>query len=107
MAPEQMDESFGANDGRVDIYALGLMLGEMLCGHHLFEDPTQRLNKVQVSFRHVAIEPPKLSVLLPSLPPSLCQLVERMLAKRPVGRPNAHEVALELVNVGQEIQRQK
>jgi hypothetical protein len=41
------------------------------------------------------------------LPRALSDLVERMLQKRPVNRPSAHEVALELVAVGQELQRQK
>jgi serine/threonine-protein kinase len=107
MAPEQGDATFGANDGRVDIYALGLILGEMLCGHHMFEDSTRRLAKNEVYMRHLAMEAPKLSVLRPSLPRALSDLVERMLQKRPVNRPSAHEVALELVAVGQELQRQK
>jgi eukaryotic-like serine/threonine-protein kinase len=107
MAPEQMDDSLGANDGRVDVYALGLILAEMLVGHHLFEDPTRRLNKQEVTIRHLVAEPPKLSSLKPSLPASLSLVVDRMLTKRPGDRPDAREIARTLAQIAQEIRQPK
>ncbi len=107
MAPEQMDDSLGANDGRVDVYALGLILAEMLVGHHLFEDPTRRLNKQEVTIRHLVAEPPKLSSLKPSLPASLSQVVDRMLTKRPGSRPDAREIARLLAQIALEIRQPK
>ena len=80
IAPEQFLGS-GA-DQRSDIYALGIMLFEMLTGHPPFDGDT-----AQVMYGHLHQPPPSLSTLQPSLPAALDQLIQRMLAKEPNDRP--------------------
>ena len=108
MAPEQTDDTLGLVDSRVDVYALGLIIIEMLAGAHPFElQRSERLNKQEVTLRHVLTEPPKIADLFPGLPPRLSDLVARMLAKRPAMRPTAEEVALELRKVTVELDQQR
>jgi len=80
MAPEQMTE--GAIDPRVDIYAAGVVLFEMLTGRPPFRAPS-------VAETFVAVlhdEMPKLEVLRPGLPASLSQLVHTAAARRASNR---------------------
>ncbi len=108
MAPEQTDDTLGLVDSRVDVYALGLIIIEMLAGAHPFElQRSERLNKQEVTLRHVLTEPPKIAELFPGLPPRLSELVARMLAKRPAMRPTAEEVAMELRKVTVELDQQR
>lgn len=82
MAPEQLT---GAPvDGRCDLYALGVVLFELLTGRLPF-DPSASLGEL---LQAVAKAPPvPLASLRPDLPPALAGLVERLLAKRPADRP--------------------
>jgi serine/threonine-protein kinase len=80
MAPEQMIE--GAIDPRVDIYAAGIVLYEMLAGRPPFRAPS-------VAETFVAVlhdEMPRLDVLRPGLPQALVELVHKASSKRPDGR---------------------
>jgi serine/threonine-protein kinase len=77
MAPEQMIE--GAIDQRVDVYAAGIVLYEMLAGRPPFRAPS-------VAETFVAVlhdEMPQLQVLRPGLPDSLVELVRKAAAKAP------------------------
>ena len=81
MAPEQLAGA-GA-DPRSDLYALGVLLFQLLTG---------RLPHEQASLgellRAVASEPaPDVRTLRPALSPALAELVARMLHKQPAGRP--------------------
>ncbi len=81
MAPEQL--AGAPVDGRCDLYALGVVLFELLTGRLPFEGGSmgELLNAVATEF------PPPLVALRPDLPPPLSGLVERLLAKQPESRP--------------------
>jgi serine/threonine protein kinase len=90
MSPEQ---SLGEQvDGRSDVYALGVVLYEMLTGTR----PFQGRNAAEVLAKHVAAPIPKLSDREPQTPAALVRLVDRMLAKDPAARPTAAELVTEL-----------
>jgi serine/threonine-protein kinase len=82
MAPEQV---LGNKvDARADLYALGVILFEMLSGRKLFEDPNPRV----VQSMHISTPAPTLSDAVPHLRLSapLVALVARALVKRPDDR---------------------
>jgi serine/threonine-protein kinase len=86
MSPEQ---ALGeAVDGRSDIYALGVMLFEMLTGRVPFEERSVR----KLIAMHVAAPPPDVSALRPATPAALTELVKRMLSKAPADRPDSAEL---------------
>ncbi|RVU42717.1 serine/threonine protein kinase [Lujinxingia sediminis] len=93
MAPEQAQNH--AIDGRTDLYALGIILYEMLSGMVPFTGDTS----LQILFSHVQKSPPSLRHMLPagSLPDDIEALCYRMLSKDPVERPgSAREVRDEI-----------
>ena len=90
MSPEQ---SLGEQvDGRSDVYALGVVLYEMLTGSRPFEGR----NATEVIAKHISAPVPELSAREPATPLPLVRLVERMLAKDPAQRPTAAELVKEL-----------
>lgn len=80
MAPEQI--TGGQVDGRCDLYALGVVVLQLLTGHLPFEAPAMGdlLNQIAAS------QAPKLNQLRPDLPPLLSDIVARALAKQPQQR---------------------
>jgi len=82
MAPEQVMGAAGL-DARVDVFALGCVLYELLTGHHPFEAESAAETLRQV----VQTNPPPPSVLRPGLSPELDRLVLGMLAKDRARRP--------------------
>ncbi|MFO0576287.1 MAG: serine/threonine-protein kinase [Polyangia bacterium] len=88
MAPEQCRGSKGVAD-KTDVYALGVMLFEMMAGRPPFvaAEPGEYLAL------HMLQAPPSLREFVQGLPEGLTQLVERMLAKDPAARPTMAEVA--------------
>ena len=90
MSPEQ---SLGEEvDGRSDVYALGVVLYEMLTGVRPF---TGR-NPTEVIAQHISAPIPAVSDREPDTPVALVRLVAQMLAKDPSARPTAAEVVREL-----------
>ena len=86
MSPEQ---SLGEQvDGRSDVYALGVVLYEMLTG----TCPFTGRNATEVIAQHISAPIPKLSEREPETPVALVRLVDRMLAKDPAGRPTAADL---------------
>ncbi|MDD3827995.1 MAG: AAA family ATPase [Anaerolineae bacterium] len=96
LAPEQV---LGQQvDGRADLYALGVMLYEMVSGRLPFEgdDPLAVLSQ----HLHASVVPP--STFRPDLPPRLEAVILRLLAKEPGDRyPSAADLLAELESIDQ------
>jgi serine/threonine-protein kinase len=90
MSPEQ---ALGkATDGRTDIYALGVMLYEMACGHV----PFQGENAIAVLTLHANETPVPLAERRPDVSPELDAIVHKCLQKEPeprVGHAGARRAA--------------
>ena len=80
MAPEQIEG--GRADARTDIFAIGLVLYEMVTGRRAFE-AASRAALIGSILRD---DPPSLSKMDPSLPPGLDRVIRRCLAKAPAER---------------------
>jgi tetratricopeptide (TPR) repeat protein len=96
MSPEQLA---GARvlDPRADLYALGVILYELLCGRLPFHD---RPRRERLRLRTVE-DPPPIETVNPLVPRDLARLVHHLLRRRPDERPvSAREVARLLLEAG-------
>ncbi len=82
MAPEQCRNAAEV-DGRADVYALGVLLFELIAGHPPFvsDEPIELISL------HLQMDPPPLQAVVPQLPGALSAFVASMLAKEPAERP--------------------
>lgn len=85
MAPERFYEE--PYDGAADLYAVGVMLFEMLTGELPFVSTDA--NPIHVAVKHMTQPPPLLRSLDPALPEEAESLVAEALSKRPEHRPDA------------------
>ncbi len=94
MAPEMLGGATA--DARSDLYALGVLLFELLAGQRPYEAQT-----LGEWLRKVATEPaPDLRQIKPELPTALASLVARLLQREAHARPaSGAEVAAELAQV--------
>jgi serine/threonine protein kinase len=80
MAPELIMGE--ACDGRVDQYALAILVYELLTGACPFDNP----NPTAIFVQHTTQEPPRLEEALPSIPTGVAAAVHKSLAKDPKER---------------------
>src|SRR5262249_15838745 len=90
VAPEmqlRLGKVTGPIDGRVDLYATGLIMPELLPATFPFPPPSGAVSRAEMSFywydQHVNGTPRPLP---PEVPPELRDIVGRLLAKEPGGR---------------------
>ncbi len=88
MSPEQCRGSKGIG-APVDVYALGVILFEMLSG----QAPFVAVEPGEYLAMHMLQPPPRMSDLVPNLPPPLVEMAWKMLAKEPSERPTMAQVA--------------
>jgi serine/threonine-protein kinase len=84
MAPELITSALGA-DIRSDIYSLGVVLFELLAGRLPFTGGSL----TELTEQHRRCRPPDLRRLAPQLAGGVVQLVQQMLAKDPLRRPQS------------------
>lgn len=88
MSPEQVEGK--PLDPRSDIYSFGVTCYQLLSGDPPFAGETA----LSVALQHLKKSPEPLENRRPDLPPALCRLVHKMLAKPPEGR---YQTAVELL----------
>ena len=79
-------------DARADLYALGLVIYEMLCGKHPFDTT----DAIELFKRHAATTPPPIAERVPGtvVPPALSAVVMRLLEKSPDARYSSGEALI-------------
>mgnify|MGYP002622672051 CR=1 FL=1 len=95
-APEQLEAK--ETDARTDLYALGLVLYELLSGRHPFpgNDPVTLMNQ------QLRADPPHLSEIHPGVTPFLEELVHVLLSKDPRKRLTSARELLDVLAHGEE-----
>ena len=94
MAPEQVQGK--PVDHRTDIYALGVTCYHLFAGRPPFGGATA----FEVAMKHVQDHPEPLARVRPDLPPDLCGMVHKMMAKAPADRyQTAREIIRDLAKV--------
>lgn len=91
LSPEQVER--GIADARSDVYAVGLVLFEMLTGRKAIDGETP----IHVAFQHVHGDAPSLRETAPELPDALDHLVAAAIARDPDERPRDAARYLDLV----------
>ena len=92
-------------DHRTDIYSLGVVLYESLCG----KPPFKATTPVRILLHHLGTTPTPIAEVNPSvqIPPRMVELVDRMMAKEPLDRPQSIEAVaahLEAILAGERVQ---
>jgi serine/threonine-protein kinase len=77
MSPEQVQGE--PVDSRTDIYSFGVTCYHMLAG----QPPFRGDNPFEVALRHVNDQPEPLAAVRPDLPPELCAIIHKMMAREP------------------------
>jgi serine/threonine protein kinase len=86
MAPEQARGQ--TVTPAADLYAVGVLLFEMLCG----QLPFVEASVVKLMIRHVQDPPPRVRQLAPHVPKDIDNLVQALLEKMPTDRPGGSDI---------------
>lgn len=73
----------GAADARADVYAVGIMLYELLCA----APPYEGESAIQVAYQHVHEDLPSIREVEPWVPAEVADLIARLCARDPQARP--------------------
>jgi len=84
IAPEMITSALRP-DIRSDVYSLGVVLFEMLSGRLPYEGK----DLAELATQHKQARPPDLRRLVPHLPKGVIRLIQEMLAKEPLRRPQS------------------
>jgi serine/threonine-protein kinase len=96
MAPEQVEGKRG--DPRTDLYAIGVMLYELLAG----QPPFHGDNPLAIMAQHVQGAVPRLDHERPDIPRSIAAVVARCLQRDPDARyPDLHALIADLDHLDQ------
>jgi hypothetical protein len=88
MAPEQVEGSKELT-AAVDVYAVGVLLFELLAGRHPFDEKTPW----GMAYSHMCVEAPDLHALSGSIPEELSAIISQCLRKPPAERPTSPDLA--------------
>lgn len=93
-APEQWDKEKTIGPF-TDIYALGVVFYELLCGRRPFDAPGQNVDPLELIHRHVHTQAPDPRIFYSDVPPELATLALSCLEKEPDKRPSTAEEVIE------------
>src|SRR5579864_8991596 len=93
MSPEQTHGERA--DAASDIFSLGTLLYELVCGRH----PFQAASPIDTAYAIAHNTPQSPAEVRPQVPAGLSTLLLDMLAKTPAARPTAREVAGRLASI--------
>jgi serine/threonine-protein kinase len=95
MSPEQI-QGEAELDGRSDIYALGVILFEMLTGKHPFQTNTP----IAIAVKHMFEPVPDLQEMEPDLPPACQEIIVQAMAKQ---KEHRYRTAVEFADAVQDL----
>jgi serine/threonine protein kinase len=92
-APEQWMDPRSVRP-TTDLYSLGVIMFELLCGQRPFDPPGLNLSPIDIIQRHIAEPPPHPLSVRDDIPPEIADLCLRLLAKAPEERPQTSQEVL-------------